>query len=123
MAAQSPKTIVLRSSLLALTLFALLSTTGCEERTRLAAEILKIRRETLELQPELVKAQADLNAINKTYQALRSHPAIRTTGPDNLVKEVEELTERKNALELEVAELRKDLDAYRKTVAEPPAAP
>jgi hypothetical protein len=94
MAAPSSKTLVRRGAFLAVTILALLSTTGCEERNRLATEITKIRRETLELQPELVKAQAELNAVNKTYQNLRSHPAIRTSGP-----------------------------AYRKTVAEPPAAP
>ena len=59
-------------------------------------------------------AQAELNRTVRAYEELRQQPAIIEATAGNLDEQVKGLTERKQALDAEVAALRSDLEAYRK---------
>lgn len=94
-------------------LLVLISGVGCEERNHLASEIAAVRSETTGLQPQYNQAQSELLRLNKAYQALKAHPAIRKAGTTGIENDIPLLTKQKEQLEAEIEALRKDLEAYR----------
>jgi predicted nucleic acid-binding Zn-ribbon protein len=93
--------------------------TSCEEHKRLATQIADTNAEIHKLQTENSDLQNEISQLNQTNLSLRSHPAIRKgmgafeQQLHSFEKDVATATERKNALEAEIAALRQDLESYR----------
>jgi chromosome segregation ATPase len=93
--------------------------TGCKEHERLAAEIAATHLEVRQLQVEAAELQDEINRLYQTTTSLRSHAAIRRGTGDlqqqmhELQKGVDTATERKKALEAELAGMRQDFESYR----------
>jgi cell division protein FtsB len=97
----------------------LIGATSCEEHKRLSSQIAETNAELRRVQSEASDLQDEINTLTQSNQSLRSHSAVRKGAGafeqqvSLYEREVATLTERKNALEAEIASLRKDLENYR----------
>jgi cell division protein FtsB len=93
--------------------------TSCEEHKRLAKQIAETNAEIQKVQAENSDLQNEISQLNQTNLSLRSHPAIRKgmgafeQQLHTFEKDVATATEKKNALEAEIAALRQYLESYR----------